>query len=293
MTAPLIVTVDPPGDTSAPGMGLLASVSPEYPSGNWPEGVGWTEPTAGLYQLVDPCDPDPDPFPDDSGTRPRLVVAQGVSFRTRFWQQGHLVGFDQVAAEDFARNLSSAAIARELWTGEGTRARPYRLPVALGGATNQHNAYLADPATCSTVGGTHSPAEALALLDGLATRALRGTRTPVLHCTPEVLAMAAQYLTKTGPVVRTINGSIVVADAGYPGTGVDGAAGQWAYATGPVGVRLAPISTDPDPGSTVEHQLNRRTVWAHRTFQVGFDSGCHLAIHVDLTLPTVTPPSGG
>ncbi len=296
MTAPMFMPVDPPGEATTPGMGLLATVSPDYPAGNWPEGVAWTEPAVGLLQLIDPCDPDPPAFPDDTDTRSRVVFARSMSFRTRYWWQGRPQDFDDAAAESFARSMSSAAVARELWTGEGTQARPYLIPRALGGTTSADhtNAYLADGDSATVVGGgPYAPAEALALLDGFAHRALQGTRTPVLHCTPEVLAMAAQYLTVTGSTVRTINGSVVVADAGYPGTGPADATGQWAYATGPVGVRLSPINTETAPTATVEHQYNRRTVWADRTFQVGFDAGCHLAIRVDLALPTLTAPSGG
>lgn len=54
----------------------------------------------------------------------------------------------------------------------------------------------------------------------------------------------------------------------------------WIYGTGPVSVRLGPISTAVEPRITVDRSANRRRVWADRMFAVTFDPCAHFGMHV-------------
>lgn len=298
MTAPtaqpvqLFEAVDPPSTLEQPSAGLIPSLGSRQ-LGDHLSGGAWLPDALGQYQLVNPCDPDPPEFPSD-GPRRKLVLVSPITLRTSYWWQGRPQDFDQDAAERYASVVTSAAVARELWEGEGTRAEPYALPQSYGGATGQVNDYLANPDTCWVAEGTGlAPADAIAALDGLGQRALKGATTPVIHVTPEVAQAGAEKLTRYGSTMRTINGSVVVADAGATGKGPGSRTGLWGYVTGPVGVWLGPVSSDSALEDTTQVQLNRRQVWAHRSFMVGFDPACHIAVPIDYALPALTAPTGG
>jgi hypothetical protein len=55
-------------------------------------------------------------------------------------------------------------------------------------------------------------------------------------------------------------------------------AGIWAYATGPVEVRLSPVISTVDMAVTVNRQTNERQVWADRMFAAAFDPCCQYGI---------------
>jgi hypothetical protein len=65
-----------------------------------------------------------------------------------------------------------------------------------------------------------------------------------------------------------------------PGTDPVPAEDGWIYGTGPVSVRLGPVSTDVEPRSTVDRSSNRRKVWADRMFAVTFDPCAHFGMQV-------------
>jgi hypothetical protein len=141
--------------------------------------------------------------------------------------------------------VESAAVARELLTGT-------RIPV---------NPHLADgngefpngDAPTSVVNG-------LALLED---EIAETGRLGLIHCSPGLATLMRERFTvdnKTG-VLRTINGNVIIPDAGYANAGVGpkghaaGAANQeWMYATGPIDVRRSEMFTLPD---TVEEAFDR------------------------------------
>lgn len=73
--------------------------------------------------------------------------------------------------------------------------------------------------------------------------------------------------------------AVVVATV-TPGTDPVPAEDGWIYGTGPVTVRLGPVSTDVEPRATVDRSLNRRKVWADRMFAVTFDPCAHFGMQV-------------
>lgn len=119
-------------------------------------------------------------------------------------------------------------IERQLWTGD---LFPTTQP------------FLADSHADVLWGGNPTnPANGLAILE----KAVAASgRFGWIHATWDIVSTwSAQYqIFQDGPVLRTILGTIVVPGAGYDGSGPAGedtpdASQAWAYATGPVEVRL-------------------------------------------------------
>lgn len=123
----------------------------------------------------------------------------------------------------------------------------------IGGAGITGQPYLADGEGTFPNGNTATdPTNGLAILENQI--ALTG-RLGLIHCTPmlatALLGSGFVIKDKTG-VIRTINGNVVIPDAGYVGaaspigrSAADGTE-EWAYATGPVDIRHTEIFTMPD-----------------------------------------------
>lgn len=86
----------------------------------------------------------------------------------------------------------------------------------------------------------------------------------LIHCSPmmatALLGQGFALSDKTG-VIRTINGNVVIPDAGYVGVSTPegapdhlSATEEWAYATGPIDIRRSEIFTTPD---TLAQALDR------------------------------------
>lgn len=124
-------------------------------------------------------------------------------------------------------------------------------------------------------------------------------RLGIIHCS----VMLATALLGTGYVVkdntgviRTINGNVVIPDAGYsvdqvgpPGHAVPGATEEWAFATGPVDIRRSEIFTTPDTlaealdrglGAT-GGRTNSITYWAERYYVVDWDTALQAGVLID------------
>jgi hypothetical protein len=122
------------------------------------------------------------------------------------------------------------------------------------------------------VGVVHAPVKALPTLDawGLVDRVGRD-----------------QVNGQLGRQLRTVNGNLVAAGAGYPGTspaGVAPTADQaWLYATGAVfGYRSTVTFTRLR--DSIDRETNTIEMIAERTYVLGWDC-CHVAVLVDLGVP--------
>lgn len=199
-------------------------------------------------------------------------------------------GRDPVEADARVRRLVAAqesfAVARELWTGElshGEEADDPALTEGIGKAPRLVDVAPANVLSAAPV----SPKRAVGMLQAAVGRAARGGR-PFLHASPE----AEPYLdslTRTGNLLTTRQGSVVVVDAGYPGTapateadpnGVDPADGvSWLYATGRVGVWRSTIETVE--GYDTAH--NRAALVGLRSYVPAFDPAVLFAVPITLT----------
>jgi hypothetical protein len=190
------------------------------------------------------------------------------------WQAHDYLG----RAERRLRAVESAAIARELWTGE--------LAAAAGHTNNRR---LADATTTENL----TPSAAVSLTRGVAeledaiAGCLDGGRA-MIHMTRGTAFALAQGggLRREGNLLLTVNDSIVVPDAGYPGTspaGVTPAAGErWAYATPMVTVRRSTPRIVPDTlAEAIDKDLNTIAYSADLLAAVTFDC-CAFAARLTL-----------
>lgn len=176
----------------------------------------------------------------------------------------------------------------------------------LSGAVLPLNPHLADANTgwsgyadqgILNAGAATSPANGLALLeDAIA----QSGRMGVIHTTPGFVVGAAgvnwhDFDTRVG-CIRTINGTPVVAGAGYAiarsegvrphGTVVVGSTEEWIYASGPIEVRRSEVFTIPEAtpdalAGAVDHSTNTITYRAERYYLIDWDTAVQAAVLVD------------
>lgn len=185
-------------------------------------------------------------------------------------------------AEARARRLldlsQSVGIARELWRGDVAQSAIPDLP----------NPYLTDGNATIVGSGAVGVIRALAELEAaLASCSVAGGG--IIHASQRTaLYWSSQHLLERLPDGRLITdiGTWVVADQGYDGSahggGVDASGDtDWAYATGPVDIRLGDVEmymAVPEIARSNDIQ-----VYAYRPFAATYDTCCHIAVNVDHT----------
>jgi len=290
--------VSPLGSPQAPRVGLIASARVEQPPARpaaasdsdpvtrWEAGFAW-EPvnvcTGG--GVADPCGTDALTASDSLDQQEYNPVL--------LWKADKCTSKGRVPRDPVARvrqaltACTSKLLAGELW--EGTLAVAKGFP----------NRFLADPEANTLTDGAVSEASAIACLEeGLAACSCG---TGMIHVTPGMMIRIADHglIERFGNVFRTANDTIVVADAGYTGTGPEGQPASngsvWAYATDMVDVRLGPIVTYPDSdaaamtiGTAPDNTLTYR---AQRLAAATWDGCCHLAVEVDIPVCADMPAS--
>ncbi len=204
------------------------------------------------------------------------------------WSFGVWAG-DKCAPFDLGRDWQGRArrqlaatlsfqVAHELWTGD------------VAGAEGAPTTPLASLDSDVLTDGPTSSTDALAVLEyglGVCSKGARG----VIHATRH----AATYwgslglLRREGNVLLTWLDTIVIADAGYDGSGPEGQpaedGSQWAYGSLMPMVRLGPEALYPDAddlSSAMDRGSNTVEYRAERKAAVGFVGCCHLAAELDL-----------
>lgn len=243
-----------------------------------------------IQDIVDPTDwPGPE---EQGGSGYPFVVGSGIKC-------GTFTGSKSIAdwKAQVQRHLELswwADAANELWTGD---------KATLEGWPNR---YLASPDTEVRVGSSSSPTpvgvtDALAQLDqGYTSCMIGGPR--LAHVTRRFLVHAKHkgVLERQGNRYYTPNGTLLVTDDGYPGTGPDIAGGSpgdpptpraapsadqtWIYGTGPIVLRNTPIEfpQGDDPANFIDYRTNDVIAAAMRWVMVTWQC-CAMAVLVDLT----------
>lgn len=169
----------------------------------------------------------------------------------------------------------SFSLAHELWTGE------------LRDSVGLANAALTDATSDTITSAASDVVDALACLDQALATALRGRRGMV-HMTVQAFTQLAarQALVRDGAMWTTPIGSVVIADAGYTGSGpgdIEAAGSQWLYGTSMLSLRLGPVETQGGPNAVgVDVSNNRVQVWAFRPVAFVWDECAHVAAQLDL-----------
>jgi hypothetical protein len=270
----IFTEVQAPTAPPTQAVNLLASAErPE--AGRWMDGIAFHSESCPEYQGFNPC-AEQDELPETGSTGNHYILPVGYRVVNRC--STLQVRFEEDRARRQAEAIASFVVAEELWTGAFSKLEPFDAP----GGTGLVNPHLASPDATSLT-ATSDVMTAVAELEYAAREASRGG--PVfIHGPGRILGRVAQNFRRVGNELRTYTDAVVVPDAGYPGTGPNGAGEDWLYATGPVVARLGPVTVDPGPASQIDRRTNTRTVLADRMFAVTFDPCVHFAIQV-------TPPA--
>lgn len=181
----------------------------------------------------------------------------------------------------------SYQIANELWTGDLRDAEALDNPALIDSTSDT-----------LTESGPLSVLDAFACLEQGLSSCAKGRRG-MLHVTPQALVhlVAAFVVTREGSQYLSPLGNVVVADAGYDGSGPGGSpagATQWMYATGMISVQIE-AAPELVPGNLEDAQnfaraLNRLdntvSVRAQKLAMSLWDECCHLAAEVSLPICT-------
>lgn len=190
-------------------MGLLASAVRPTDTG-WELGFQWRPETCLDAVGFTPCGEDSGDYPTPSGDEISTYFPPGYRvFDT-------CSTFNRESRTERLRRradaIASYEIAHELWTGDLTRAQPGQFK-----GNGIVNPYLAD-GNAVVVTATGTVAERLGALEAAARAASRGQQIFMHVPTQVVLPLGAQLLRRTSTLFTPLD-SVVVADAGYPGSG--------------------------------------------------------------------------
>lgn len=258
-----------PVQAAAPSVGLLTSSRQINDGSRWELGMAWRPEYCITAQGFSPCG-DIVGVPVDLGIGVQYYIPPAYRVRDFCTTLGGLLDEERVRRQMEA--IASFEVAQELWTGALTTANPD----TINGAPHTNLRLASTDAT--TVVGTGTVAERLGQLEEAARRVALGQQV-FLHVPIHLITPIANLLTRRGNVLYTALDSVVVADAGYPGTGPAGTGTTWMYATGPVQTRLSAINVEFEPDETINRRTNRQEIWGDRQFAATFDPCIHMAMN--------------
>jgi hypothetical protein len=292
MPAPDVIPAPP---AQPPRYGLIAAAAIAEGAERWEMGATWEPEGCGIGDSG-PYDCAPLAARDDDRNGGGAVIARplllwaidscsALGFHGRDW-----IG----RARRALAASESFQLAQEMWTG------------AIATGAGSETPYLADDETLVLEDGDPVElGEALPLLEHAAARCSHGRRM-MLHVPVQVLALmrdqGSNYVERDGALLTTDIGSIVVADAGYPGTGPDATQGSggadvgnhWLYSSAVVSVRLGAVETFPrtlddarELGAMVDRSVNNAVAWAQRTALYQLEPCCRFAVQTDVPVPTI------
>lgn len=196
---------------------------------------------------------------------------------------------DGEAEADIRRALTDNEawrVERAFWTGRATDPTTSGPVVvyphlAANGALSDPQGYTLQTSAAIVTGGPLDIVEGFGALEAALAGCYGGVG--VIHVPVEVVPLlAAQRLIEVrNGQLRTMNGNLVAAGGGYPGTGPDGtrAAGTtWVYATGAVFYYRGDVTTFA-PVESLDRRTNTLKQIAERPYVVAWDC-CHLAIQL-------------
>lgn len=162
----------------------------------------------------------------------------------------------------------------------------YGVELALSqGVALSTNPFLGDANVTILGGGAVTPAVGLSWLE----RAIGQTaQQGLIHAPPEVTSAWGFDKLETGEALYTVNGTPVASGGGYIGATASGgaapASGQsYAFATGPVEVRLSEVNIEEDLNGTLDTSNNDVTFRAEKVALATWDTALQVAVLIDWT----------
>lgn len=280
-----------PTPVQPPLYGLLVAAQVTPLTGvRWQDGVSWGPEQCGVsgrtvvdcFGMTDPLDGNRSP--DVVSSDPFLVWASDecspFGSMARDWQGN---------ARRQLEATQSYEIANELWTGRLQQTE-----------ADQEGGFLSDHSTLDvSYTGVGNAVDALACAEQALARCGQGRRGMV-HVTPQALVhlVTNNTVRREGTQFLTPLGNVVVADAGYDGSGPANeppSTTQWLYATGMISVVIEAQAelNPPDLASaqTLAQALDRSdntiTVYAQRLAMYLWDRCCHIGVEFALPVCAV------
>lgn len=212
-------------------------------------------------------------------------VEAGTPGTNPAWTEGTpfvVRAFDECSAMSFQLRDYAARARRQLESVES-----YQIAAELwGGSLGLGQRSLTDLASDRLTSAAATPVAAVACLEaGLATC---GGAQGMVHVPAQLLPyLAAEgVVRRDGNVWVTPMGHLVVADAGYDGTGPGGLAvssTQYAYATSMIYVGMGEVMVTPDTiAEAMDRSVNLVTFEASRLASWVWDECCHFAAEVNV-----------
>lgn len=274
---PFIVTTTPPKDRS---YGILTSTTPIFlEDPHWQSGIEWeSDCSVEMSSTILPC-------PEVTGSKEAeggLTLCSATPFTVVGSYKCPPVG--SLDARKIASNRLKKNKEREIeeifWTG--TTSVGEISPSLQGG-----NDSCGDPPVDLTPdSGALSPVAAIAALESNIADCIPGG-LGTIHVNFGVLPYLAAntLLVEKDGKYYTPSGQLIIAGAGYPGSGpgnVAAAAGEsWIFATGPVSVFHSDVFFTSSTIEAVDRSLNNVTVYAEQTYSVVWEC-CLFGVRVSL-----------
>lgn len=221
----------------------------------------------------------------DKTPRDVMGLSSANPFTVYSMAQCATVGFAERAREMASAVLTSGearAVEREFWTGELGVTPHLAEDTAITGSDGE----IEQSAAVVLVTGAVDVVEGIARLEEALSDCYGNEG--VIHVPPSVLThMCAESLaTRDGPRMRTCNGHLIAAGAGYPGTAPNGTGPptgvRWVYATGAVFMYRSVVNfVGSNMADVVNRSKNTVAQIAERTYVVGWDC-CHFALPISI-----------
>lgn len=297
MAGPRLI-VNPPAFTPSP-YGLLSVAQQVTPDGpHWQNGVTWQAscPSPLSRSTYDECiavtgSGESPPEPAAKTDNVDLGYRGATPFTVYAKFDCSLSGMDdalKIATNALAQG-ESWHVERSFWTGLAD-GRVVVFPHLASDAEllDPQGTELQSPAAIVVTGAAVDVATGLGLLESALADCYNGVG--VIHVPVKLLPTLQAWglVTAQNGKLRTLNGNLVAAGGGYPGTSPSGAtspAGEaWMYATGAVFMYRGDVQIPSDKVSSINRTTNTREMIAERTYVLGWDC-CHHAVLVDLGVP--------
>ena len=253
--------------------GILTAIESNYlPDPHWQSGFEWeSDCVVDTDSTLPPC---PEPVAAKS-TEGGLVFCSADPFTVygsyKCSTGGRLASEAKAIALNRLERNKERGVERIFWTGE--------TPVgSVNPSLQGGNDYCGiTPVDLTPEAGALEPVSAIATLESAIVDCIPGG-VGVIHFNFGFLPyMANSYLLyERNGQFHTPSGQLIIAGAGYPGTGpgnTPAPAGEtWIFATGPMAVYHSEVFFNPsDIDQAVDRSLNNITFWAEQTYSVIWD----------------------
>jgi hypothetical protein len=290
--------VNPPTFTPAP-YGLLSVAQEATPDGpHWQNGITWQAscPSPLSRSTYDECiavtgSGDSPPEPAAKTDNVDLAYRGATPFTVYAKFDCSLSGMDdalRIAKSTLAQG-ESWHVERSFWTGLADGRVVVFPHLAANAELIDAQSIELQSAAVVVTGSPVDVATGLGLLEAALADCYNGVG--VIHIPVKLLPTLQAWglVVAQNGKLRTLNGNLVAAGGGYPGTSPSGAApgtGEaWMYATGAVFMYRGEVQIPSDKVSAINRTTNTREMIAERTYVLGWDC-CHHAVLVDLGVPT-------